>query len=62
MQFFGKRFGWTGGSNSFSPSTLFPLQWIRSFLTPSTAVDVTTNALDANYVDSPALVFDGVGD
>lgn len=47
---------------AFNPLSLNPLQYLTSFLPPSTAVDATENALDADYVDSPALVFDRVGD
>jgi len=44
----------------FSPLSLSPLQWLYSFLSPSTAVD--KNGLDGDYVESPCLTLDGSGD
>ncbi len=37
-------------------------QWLSKFEPPATAFDRSGNELDAEYKDSPALLFDGVGD
>ncbi len=58
---FASLYGWRSGAGggAWNPSRLSPLQWLKTFSTPKTAVDASANALDADYVASPALVLDG---
>ncbi len=57
---FASLYGWRSGTGGGFMSSLYPsLQWLKTFLTPKTAVDATTNALDADYVASPSAVFGG---
>jgi len=50
--------GYIGGL--FSPASLNPRQWLFSQTEPDEVDDKSTNLIDANYVGSPATVWDGV--
>ena len=45
-------------SEAFDPLSLSPIQYLANFLSPSSVLDISDNATNANVVDSPCVVVD----